>query len=123
MRCRPLFPSGSVARFPPVSRSALPTGTGLPTLDRFRRAVGSPFQACVEDGCLLELTLVEVVDAGRRPGWESFSLLFLGRAPLLPQATYRVQHAELGSFPLFLVPIQREGDGHCYEAVFNRPGS
>jgi hypothetical protein len=67
----------------------------------------------------LELELVEFTDRSSERT-ESFSLIF--RGPLerpFPQATYTVQHAGLGSFPLFLVPVAREKDGMRYEAVFN----
>jgi len=51
----------------------------------------------------------------------SFSLLFrLPQTPLLPQAMYTFQHEEIGTFPLFIVPVGRDAEGLQYEAVFNR---
>ena len=71
----------------------------------------------VDAGDPLELELVEVTELGaatperRRP----FSIVFRGpNGPTLPQRTFRLEHAELGAFELFLVPI---GPGE-YEAVF-----
>jgi uncharacterized protein DUF6916 len=65
----------------------------------------------------LDLELVEVTELGattperRTP----FSIVFRGPdRPTLPQRIYRLEHAELGAFELFLVPI---GPGE-YEAVF-----
>jgi hypothetical protein len=49
----------------------------------------------------------------------SYSLIFRDViAPALPQATYRVEHAKLGVFPLFLVPIASQRGEVRYEAVF-----
>ncbi len=54
---------------------------------------------------------------------ESFSLLFRGDTTSpLSQNTYYFEHARLGRFEMFIVPIGREDRNHCYyEAVFNRP--
>jgi len=42
-----------------------------------------------------------------------------GNAP--PQQwLYQLQHEQLGSGKLFMVPIERDGDALIYEAVFNR---
>jgi hypothetical protein len=51
----------------------------------------------------------------------SFSILF--RGPLdgsLQQGTYTVEHRRMGTFPLFIVPMQAGQDGAYYEATFNR---
>ena len=37
----------------------------------------------------------------------------------LPQRTYRMEHAEIGTFEIFLVPIGPDEKGLRYEAVFN----
>ena len=38
----------------------------------------------------------------------------------LPQATYRLEHEQLGALDLFLVPVRKEAAGFLYQAVFNR---
>jgi hypothetical protein len=54
--------------------------------------------------------------AGRR---EPFSLLFRGpRSPWAPQGSYRLEHEQLGTLELFLVPLGPDADGMRYEAVF-----
>ena len=54
-------------------------------------------------------------DAARAP----FSLVFEAPAqPVLPQSTYRLQHAVLGALEIFLVPVGRSATGVHYEAVF-----
>lgn len=48
-----------------------------------------------------------------------FSLVFRGpRAPILAQQTVRLEHATLGAFELFIVPIGVDAAGARYEAVF-----
>lgn len=68
----------------------------------------------------LELRLEEARPLGHgvREGG-AFSLLFLGPArPILPQATYRLEHAEMGAMDIFLVPVGPQAGGMGYEAVF-----
>lgn len=77
---------------------------------------------------VMEIDLAEISDAppavakaaaayGRRA---PFSLFFRGPLrPLMPQRIYTLEHAELGRFDLFLVPIGPDGTGMRYEAVFN----
>lgn len=93
----------------------------LPSLAGFRDAAGTAFQVQIDDRRAVDVTLVEVRHADRRPGWETFSLLFTGPDEPFPQAAYPVRHDQLGSFLLFLVPVLTEDNGQGYEAVFNRP--
>ncbi|MFN2412529.1 MAG: hypothetical protein ABR535_05675 [Pyrinomonadaceae bacterium] len=67
-----------------------------------------------------ELELIEVTNPTVTMSQTFFSLFFLGRGePVLPQATYRMEHEQLSSLEIFLVPVSREADGFRYEAVFN----
>ncbi len=51
----------------------------------------------------------------------SFSVLFRGPTePALEQATYLLNHAELGDLTLFLVPIAADETSRTYEVIFNR---
>jgi hypothetical protein len=53
------------------------------------------------------------------PPTPRFSLIFRDvNGPALPQNTYRVEHAELGVFPLFLVPIGPKRGEVSYQAIF-----
>ena len=60
--------------------------------------------------------LVEITEIPREPGGRApFSLVFEGGPnPPLPQAIYAVQHDNLGTMEIFLVPIAADR----YEAVF-----
>lgn len=51
---------------------------------------------------------------------EPFSLTLSGpREPLLPQASYSVQHPTLGTIDLFLVPAAQDAQSTQYEVTFN----
>lgn len=71
----------------------------------------------------LELRLISAeaissssVDGAER---EPFALIFRGaKQPILPQSTYRMDHPEMGSLHIFVVPIEPDQEGQCYEAVF-----
>ena len=93
----------------------------LPALASLQRAAGTGFSVGGAGPDPVTLTLGHVTTFDRQPGWESFTLLFTGSPPPIPQGTYAVDHPGLGSFSLFLVPVHTEGDGQEYEAVVNRP--
>jgi hypothetical protein len=74
----------------------------------------------------VDVTLANVVDTlplkvSRNGGRESFVLHFRGGAAQLPQGTYPVEHAALGTFKLFLVPAVPDDNGaQGYTATINR---
>jgi hypothetical protein len=75
-----------------------------------------------DGGDAVEATLVEVRqleghdESIRRP----FVLLFRGpREPVLPQRTYEITHAQVGTHEIFIVPVESNDAGTLYEAVFN----
>lgn len=74
-------------------------------------------------GGSLELTLTEASAGPWQPEGEStfaFELIFRGPAdPMLPQAIYRLTHPELGPLDIFIVPLERTGEGTTYQAVFS----
>ena len=96
---------------------------GAPSVAGFRDAVDTAFEVGTGGARLSEMTLLDVSVRDRGPAWECFSLLFAGPRPALPQAIYALEHADLGSFALFLVPVVSPPDVQHYEAVFNRPTS
>ncbi len=79
------------------------------------------FTLCLESNRTGELELVELTEGRASPEYESFTLLFRGAAvDPLGQGTYRMEHAALGAFDLFIVPVAQDQTGRYYEAVFNR---
>ena len=61
--------------------------------------------------------LAEQADAGNL---RQFNLSLFGpAAPMLIQRTYRMQHAGLGDFAVFISPVARTADGFEYQACFS----
>jgi len=92
------------------------------TCETFAQCEAKEYRVKLEDGESLTLELAEAralelpTKGGAR---EQFSLLFNGPAePLLPQAIYTLENAELGTIEIFLVPVAADGEGVDYEAVF-----
>lgn len=89
-----------------------------PSVEDYEAHVGSAF--AVGDDRVL--TLIEVTRATPQPGAprpEPFSLTFTGDHEL-EQATYVLEHQELGTLHIFLVRVQPgAGEAFRYEAVFN----
>jgi hypothetical protein len=84
--------------------------------------INSKFTALLGEASTLELELTQVEEKSPSPRQEQFILTF--RAPLsapLEQHIFSLQHEQLGSGILFLVPIGKDANGITYEAVFNRP--
>ncbi len=70
----------------------------------------------------IELTLVEAVRSPRgHPGrLEPFSLIFEGAAEMpLNQGTYLFTHPEIGTPPIFIVPVSQDQFVRRYQAIFN----
>jgi len=96
------------------------------TFDLFEGRVGEEFVVSADDGPTIRTELAEATQSsapgGPGPDGQQrlqFSLVFVGPPePQLPQATYVVEHAELGRLDVFLVPIGRTPEGLRYEAVF-----
>lgn len=94
------------------------------TLEKFSPHLNSKFPLKLEpEGAgVVELELVEVLDLGSTPKQEQFSLVFRGPlSPRLMQAIYSLEHSEMGTLEIFIVPFKRGQDGMYYEAIFNRP--
>lgn len=91
------------------------------TAETFSGHVGSFFRIYPGSGDPLVFELTSVAELGERSSGrrQPFSIVF--RAPkdlLLPQRIYRMEHEEIGTFDLFLVPIGPDEKGLCYEAIF-----
>ena len=128
----------AAAGFVPTTVFAAPSRLRAVALDSISAAawmaqLNSFFIAQNETGAFpLQLAAVDSPDAapgalptGTGDVQERFSLFFVGDAARpLSQDTYIFEHASLGRFPLFIVPIWRpDGGRSVYEAVFDRPGA
>ena len=89
------------------------------TVGTFSGHLGNSFRVYPEDSSTLDLELVS--STGLNEGSERpFSIVFRGPGDaLLPQRIYRMEHAEIGAFEIFLVPIGPDDEGLLYEAIFN----
>jgi hypothetical protein len=95
----------------------------------FTSYVNSEFRVHLNSSKAVAITLVGIEDFSnsqetlRAVGDECFKLQFNGPSgKAFGQRTYEVEHAALGRFSLFIVPVgMRTGKGDIsYEAVFNR---
>ena len=89
-------------------------------LESFTSCLGSVFQAAYDSDHVMPLELIEAKDLGSSERLECFSLLF--RSPGMPemQGIWRLSHASLGTFELFLVAVGRAEAAFLYEAIFSR---
>lgn len=95
----------------------------LMTKAMFAPHLRTTFNVLMPRGQKLRVELVELSDCGqadRRASEECFALTF--RAPAhraLGQNTYRLEHAKLGEFDLFIAPVRGDKHGQAYEAIVN----
>ena len=87
------------------------------TPEQFDPHVGTRF-AVNDVADVLELVAVARLNSPS-PRPQPFSLTFASRTHTLTQSTFRLTHAVLGTFDVFLVPLQPDARGGLYEAVFN----
>ena len=92
-------------------------------LTTYEPHVGEVFRLEFADHPPVDLTLVEAAPGPWQPpegGKTAFRLEFSGPPqPLLAQATYRMQHAELGLLDIFIVPIEQDESTATYEAIMS----
>ena len=94
------------------------------TVGTFSEHLGGTFRVYPDDSNQLDVELISATDLSEKPGETSrgrpFSVVFRGGGEAsLPQRTYRMEHARIGVFEIFLVPIGPDEKGPRYEAVFN----
>jgi len=95
----------------------------------FSRHLNSNFRIYLGPLITVNLELVEVTHREQpsksslpaKLKQEGFSILFAAPAKvLLQQGMYKVEHEQMGTFNLFIVPMGKKKKGQYYEAVFNR---
>ena len=98
------------------------------TVGAFQQRIGNVFRIRLRSESAIDGELIEaraLGDPGRSPGAGGssrrtpFSLLFRTKlSGALPQRIYQVEHDEMGTYDIFLVPVGPDGVGMVYEAVF-----
>jgi hypothetical protein len=89
--------------------------------DALAGSLNTKFGIHVDDANTVEAELTDISEHLLSKRQERFAVVF--RVPnetYLGQGMRHLQHETLGEFDLFLVPISRDDQGTCYEAVFNR---
>src|SRR5262245_47328268 len=84
--------------------------------------LGTPFRIDFGGESPLVVVLYEVARHEQHPGPrpQPFPAHFRGPyPPILPQKIYPMEHDQLGTLEIFLVPIGPDAQGMRYEAVFN----
>ena len=94
------------------------------TEKEFSKHVNTKFRVELDGENSVDLELTEVKGYmskhNEQSGMERFSIYFQGPPePYLEQKLYAFQHAGMGSFEMFLVPIAKNDRGFSYESVFN----
>ena len=80
----------------------------------------SKFKLHFDSADPVEVELIEVGKLTDTTRQEMFSIIFSVPDGIRPtQGSYRMEHDTLGTFILFLVPVQND-DSIVFEAVFNR---
>lgn len=95
--------------------------------DVFDPHQGSAFQVRLNPAETVELILAEVNPLVDHVGHDEtkirrqpFSLIFRGAHRfVLPQRIYSLEHPAFEALEIFLVPVGPDGQGMCYQAVFN----
>ena len=89
--------------------------------EAFAKNANAKFMVQVDDTRKLELELIEVTEQKLTGNQEEFTLIFRGTNEcFLEQGTRIFEHNEIGTFVLFIVPVDQNSNGFYYEAVFNR---
>lgn len=84
--------------------------------------VNSKFTAQLNDASTIELELTQVEEKSPSPRQEQFILTFRAPFSVPPQQQmFNLDHEQLGSGIMFLVPVGKDANGIIFEAVFNRP--
>ena len=109
------------AALSPVNKRHLPPLHAMTAAD-FSRLVGSWFRIYDEHGEAFDVCPLPSAGARPRalPRSEAFVTVFEGRGPEdLTGRTYRVEHAQLGSFDLLVGIVPDAGGRPRLEAIFN----
>ena len=94
------------------------------TEEEFTRHLNTKFNVRLSEEQVVPLVLEEVQPfpalKHARGDMERFSVYFRGPADvLIHQQICRLEHAEMGTLEIFLVPVEQDAKGFRYEAVFS----
>ena len=91
------------------------------THEEFSKHLNTKFEIRISEAQAVEVELTEVSELLLSARQERFSLIFRSANDIMvAQGLHRFEHDQMGSFDLFIVPVDRDGRGTYHEAVFNR---
>ena len=88
---------------------------------QFAAQLNTNFRTKFNDDKYTDLELIKVTDRTAPAGYECFSIFF--RAPNdvpIAQKMFSLEHDQMDTMNIFLVPISQDQAGIVFEAVFNR---
>jgi hypothetical protein len=89
--------------------------------EEFVRHLNTEFRIRVGDTETISAKLTNVSEQLISSRQERFAVVFrTSNEAFLGQGMRPFEHDQMGSFDLFIVPIERDDEGTFYEAVFNR---
>jgi hypothetical protein len=87
----------------------------------FSKHLNTNFKIRLDEQTMVDAKLAEITEHLVSPLQERFAIVFHTTNDFfLGQGMRQVEHDQMGSFEIFLVPIRRDDQGTSYEAVFNR---
>ena len=93
----------------------------LLNIEDFSKNLNSKFKVYYSDENVFEAELVEVLELRNDDILNTFSIIFLLPTEFgFEQRIYKIEHPELGTTELFMVPVRQTKSGIRFEAIFNR---
>jgi|SRR4051794_40405037 hypothetical protein len=90
-------------------------------IEDFSKHLNTKFKVYRTDDEIFEAELVGVYDLRNDHVLQTFSVEFLlPREFGVEQKIYKIEHPELGTIELFMVPVEQNESGIRFEAIFNR---
>jgi hypothetical protein len=90
--------------------------------DDFTEQLNTTFEINFTPDLVKDAELIQVSNLEGTGNYESFSITFLVSEECpIQQQIYPIDHAEMGSLELFLVPSGKDEKGTTYVSVFNYP--
>jgi hypothetical protein len=90
-------------------------------IDDFSKHLNTKFQIYRTDDEIFEAELVGVYELRNDDVLQTFAVEFLLSNEFgVEQKIYKIEHPELGTMELFIVPVGKNESGIRFEAIFNR---
>lgn len=89
--------------------------------EEFSKHLNTKFRIQISETESVEAELTEVSELSTAGGQARFAITFrTPNQPFLGQTLRQIEHDQMGTFQLLIVPVEQDAQGTNYEAVFNR---